>query len=58
MYLDVSMNEVLYVDVFDTANHLVGQHQNSLHCKAAATEVEEVFQRGSKEILNVSSKIV
>ncbi len=48
--LDVPMDEVLVVDVFDASDHLVSQHQHRLHGESSGAEVEEVFQRGTKKV--------
>lgn len=47
---DVSMDEVLFVDVFNATNHLIGQHQHGFHGKATATKVEQVLQRRSQQV--------
>ena len=46
----VAVDERLAMDVFDTADHLIGQHQNGFDRETAGTEVEEVFERRAEEI--------
>ena len=48
--LDVSVDEVLVVDKLDSADHLVGQHEDRLHGEASRAEVEEVFERRAQEV--------
>jgi len=48
--LDIAMEEVLGVDVFNTGDHLVSKHEGSLEGELAAAEVEEIFERRSEEI--------
>ena len=43
----IPMNEVFVVYILNSSNHLVSQHQHSLHRESARAEVEEVFQRRS-----------
>ena len=50
VWFDVSVDEVLVVDVLDSADHLVCQHQDCLHGEAARAKVEEVFKRRSKKV--------
>ena len=48
--LDVTVEEVLGVDVLDSSNHLIGEHQRALQGELSAAEVEEVLERGAEEI--------
>lgn len=48
--LDVAMNEGLAVDIFDSADHLVRQHQDRFDREAARTEVEQVLERRPQEV--------
>ena len=41
--LDVSVDEVFRMDVFDAANHLVSKHQNRLHCEASGAKIKQIF---------------
>ena len=50
VWFDVSVDEVLVVDKLNPTNHLVCQHQDSLHGKPSRTEVEKVFKTGSQQI--------
>ena len=40
---DIAMNEVFRVDIFDSTNHLIGQHQNRLHSETARAEIKQIF---------------
>lgn len=46
--LDIAVDEGLGVDVLDTGDELICQQQDRLQGEFAVTEVEEVFQAGSK----------
>jgi len=50
VWLDVTMNEVLGVDVLDTAQQLLGNHQDGLQAELARAKVEQVLQTGSQEV--------
>lgn len=47
---DITMNEGLGVDVFDTGDELIGQKEDGLEGKLSVAEVEKVFQAGTKQI--------
>ena len=49
---DISMDDVLGMDVFETTNELVGQHQNRLKGELAAAKVEKVLQTWPQEVKN------
>jgi hypothetical protein len=44
LWLDVSMNDVLGMDILKTANELIGEHQHRFERELATAEIEEVFQ--------------
>ena len=48
--LDVSVDEILVVDELDSANHLVGQHEDRLHGETSGAEVEEFFERRPQQV--------
>jgi hypothetical protein len=48
--LDIAVDERLGVDVLDSGDELVGEEQNGLEGELAVAEVEQVLQRGTKEI--------
>lgn len=50
VWLDVAMDEVLVVNILNSANHLVGQHQDSLHGEPPGAEVEEILEAGSEQV--------
>lgn len=41
--LDIAMNEVFRVNIFNSTDHLVSEHQDCLHCETTRTEVEQIF---------------
>lgn len=42
------MNEVAIVNVFYSADHLVGKHENSFHSESPGTKIEEVLKNQKK----------
>ena len=48
--LDVTVDEVLVVDILDPPNHLVGQHEDGLHGEPPGAEVEEVLEGWTKQV--------
>lgn len=44
------MNKVLVVNELYASDHLVCQHQHSLHSEPTTAEVEEIFQRGPQQV--------
>ena len=44
------MDEVLVVHKLDPSDHLIGQHEHSLHGEPAGAEVEEVLETWSEEV--------
>lgn len=52
--LDVSMNDALGMDIFETVKELVDEHQHSLERDFATAEVEKVFQTRPQKIKNHS----
>ncbi len=48
----VSMYEVSVVDVFDSSDHLVDDHQDSFEGELSKGVLEEVFERGAHQIHN------
>ena len=48
--LDVSMNDALGMDIFETVKELVDEHQHSLEREFATAEVEKVFQTRPQKI--------
>lgn len=47
---DVSVNERFAMHVFDSADHLIGQHENGFDGEATRTKIEEIFQRRPQQI--------
>ena len=62
--LDVTVDNVLGVDVFEAGDELDGTHADCLEAEAATAHVEEVFKAGAKElqhqavVLATAAKIV
>ena len=50
--LDVPVNKAFNMHVLDSPDHLISQHQHCLHRESSAAEVEEIFQRWSKQVHN------
>jgi hypothetical protein len=50
VWLDVTMNEILIVDVFNSPDHLIRKHEDSLHCESPGAKVEEVLEAWSEEV--------
>lgn len=50
VWFDVTMNEILIVDVFNSSNHLIRQHEDSLHCESSGAKVEEILETWSEEV--------
>ena len=50
VWLDVAVDEVLVVDVLDSPDHLIRQHEHSLHGEPPGAEVEEVLEAGSEKV--------
>lgn len=48
--LDISVNEALGVDIFDTRDELIGEQEDSFQGELAVAEVEKVLQAGTKKI--------
>mmetsp|Transcript_16856 Transcript_16856/g.47863 ORF Transcript_16856/g.47863 Transcript_16856/m.47863 type:complete len:216 (+) Transcript_16856:650-1297(+) len=48
--LNVAVDEVLGVQVFDAVQHLVRDHQHGLQAKLAAANVEQVLEGGPQQI--------
>lgn len=48
--LDVTMNDVLGMDVFETIKKLIGQHQHGLKREFSVAVVEKIFQTRPQEI--------
>ena len=48
--LDVSMDDALGMDIFETVKELVDEHQHSLERELATAEVEKVFQTRPQKI--------
>lgn len=48
--LDVSMNDILEMNVLKTANELIDKHQHRFEKELATAEVEEIFQAWSQQI--------
>lgn len=40
---DIAVNEIFGVNIFNATNHLIGQHQDSLHGETTRTEIEQIF---------------
>lgn len=52
IWFNVSVNEVLVMDEFNAANHLVGQHEHRFHGESSGAKVEQVLERWAKQIHN------
>jgi hypothetical protein len=50
VWLDITVDERLGVDVFDARDELIGKQKNRLQGKLAVAEVEQVLQTGAEEI--------
>ena len=50
VWLDVTVDERLRVDVLNTGNELIGEQKNGLQRELAVAEVKEILQAGSKKI--------
>lgn len=50
--LDISVDERLGVNVFDSRNELIGQEKNRLQGKLSVTKVEEILQTGAEKVEN------
>jgi len=50
--LDITVNEGLGVDVFDTRDELIGEEQDGLQGELAVAEVEQVLQAGTEKVEN------
>jgi hypothetical protein len=50
--LDITVNEGLGVDVFDTGDELIGEQQDGLQGELAVAEVEQVLQAGTEKVEN------
>ena len=42
--LNIPMNEILGMNVLDTTNHLIGEHENCFDCESTRAEVEQIFE--------------
>ena len=47
---DISMDEGFGVDVFETAEELISEHEDCFELEAAAAVVEEVFEGWTEEV--------
>ena len=50
VWLDVTVDEALRVDVLDAGNELVGEEEDGLERELAVAEVEEVFERWAEQV--------
>jgi len=50
VWLDVTVDEGLGMDVLDAGDELVGKEQDGLEGELSVAEVEEILQTGTKEI--------
>jgi hypothetical protein len=50
VWLDITVDEGLGVDVFDAGDELIGQQENGLQRKLPVTEVEQILQTGAEKI--------
>lgn len=48
--LDVTVNEGLGMNVLDAGDELIGKEEHGLQGELAVTEVEQIFQTGTKEV--------
>jgi len=48
--LDIAVDEVLVVNILYATNHLISQHQDSLHGESSRAKVEEILQTRTQEI--------
>ena len=49
-WFDISVDEIIGMDIIQTANELVGEHQNGFKREGATTVIEKVFQTGTQQI--------
>lgn len=52
VWLDISVDERLGVDVLDSGDELIGQQKDCLEGELAVTEIEQIFQTGTKKVKN------
>ena len=50
IWFNVSMNEILVVQEFDSSDHLIGEHEHGFHGESSWTKVEQIFQRWTQEV--------
>lgn len=48
--LDITVDEGLCMDVFDTGDELISKQENRLESEATIAEVEEILETGAKEV--------
>merc|ERR1719356_703183 len=46
----IAMNEVLGVDILDSCQHLIGQHEYRLQGKLAGAEIEQILQGWTQNV--------
>jgi hypothetical protein len=56
--LDVAVNKVARVDVFNARDELIGEEENSLQGEFAVAKVEEVFERGTPNLSAQTLRLV
>lgn len=49
-HLDISVNEILGMNVFNARDQLIGEHQHSLECESTIAIVEQIFERRTQQI--------
>ncbi len=47
---DISMDETFGVDVFESAEELIGQHEDCFELEASTAVVEEIFEGRAEEV--------
>jgi hypothetical protein len=52
VWLDITVDKALGVDILDAGNQLVGQEKDGLQGELPVAEVEEILQTGSEQIQN------
>lgn len=54
VWLDITVDKALGVDVFDAGDELIGKQENCLQRELSIAEIEKILQTGSKKVENHS----
>merc|ERR1711920_278035 len=52
IWLNIAVNEILRVHIFNAVNHLICQHEHRLQGKLAIAEAEQILQGRAKKVNN------